>query len=91
VSVFADASQEEVDAADSFDLGLVLDAFNLKIWGIAVEDMDVIWVDVDVREEVPPHEGVVALGMVSGETDVLVLLPVRVEASRLDWVMLIPY
>lgn len=61
VAVLADAGEEEVDAADALDGVLVGDALGLEAGGVAVEDVDVVGVDVDVGEEVFPHEGVVRL------------------------------
>lgn len=72
VAVLADAGEEEVDAAGAPDLGLVLDALGLEVGGVAVEDVDAGRADVDVLEEVLPHEGVVALRVVPGDADVLV-------------------
>lgn len=59
VAVLADAREEEVDAADGLDLGLVGDALGFEVWVLAVEDVYVLGVDVYVGEEVLPHEGVV--------------------------------
>lgn len=73
VAVLADAGEEEVDAAGGLDLGLVGDALGLQVGRVAVEDVDVVGVDVYVGEEVLPHEGVVALGVVPRDPDVLVL------------------
>ena len=73
VAVLADARHEQVDAAGSLDLGLVLDALGLEVGRVAVQDVDVAGVDVHVREEVLPHERVVALRVVPRDADVLVL------------------
>lgn len=72
VAVLADAGQEEVDAADALDGVLVGDALGLERGRVAVEDVHVGRVDVDVREEVLPHEGVVRLWVVARDADVLV-------------------
>ena len=73
VSVLADAAEEEIDATHSLDLGLVLDALGFQIWRIAVQNVHIVGVDVHVREEVLPHEAVVALRVVPWDPDVLVL------------------
>ncbi len=73
MAVLSHAGQEQVDAAGGLDLGLVLDALGLEVGRIPVEDVYVAGMEVDVREEVLPHEGVVALGVVPGDTNVLVL------------------
>lgn len=72
VAVLADAGQEEVDAAARLDGVFVGDALGLEVGRVAVEDVHVGGVDVDVGEEVLPHEGVVRLGMVARDAHVLV-------------------
>ena len=44
----------------------------LEVFGVAIEDVDVLFLDVNVVEEVVPHEGMVALGVVHIEANVLV-------------------
>ena len=72
VPVFADAAHEQVDAAGLDDARLVVGALLDQILGVAVEDIDVLGQDVDVFEEVVPHERVVALGVLLRKSDVLV-------------------
>ena len=72
VAVGTDATHEEVDTAGGFNHALVAGTLGHKVGGIAVEDMDILGIDIDVVEEVVPHEGVVALGMVLGKADILV-------------------
>lgn len=50
--VCADASEEQIDPADGFDLGFESGALGFEIWGVAVEDVDVLAGYVDVGEEV---------------------------------------
>jgi hypothetical protein len=52
VPVCADASEEQIDPADGFDLGFESGALGFEIWGVAVEDVDVLAGYVDVGEEV---------------------------------------
>jgi hypothetical protein len=73
VAILTHAGQEQVDTAGSLNFGFVLDALGLEVGGIPVEDVDIAGVDVDMGEEVLPHEGVVALGVVSRNANVLVL------------------
>ena len=84
MAVLADAGEEEVDAAVLADEGFVAGAFGWEGGGVAVEDVGVAGVDVDVGEEVGPHESVVAFGVVAGEADVFVLEgeKVRTENKR---------
>lgn len=72
VTILTYTSQEEVDAAHALDLGFILDAFSLQVGSIAVEDVDIAWVNVHMREKVLPHEGVVGFGVVTWDADVLV-------------------
>jgi hypothetical protein len=72
VAVLADASKEQVNAAGLLDGIFVGDALGLQVGRIAVEDVDVGRVDVYVGEEVLPHEGVVGLCVVAGNTHVLI-------------------
>lgn len=73
MSVGPDAAEEELDAAYVLDFLLVRDALGFEVGGVAVEDVDVGRVDVDVREEVLVHEGVVGFGVVARQADVFVL------------------
>jgi len=61
MAVLADASQKEIDASDCFDLCLVLHTLGLEVLCVAVEDVHVARMDVDVGEEVLPHEGVLSV------------------------------
>ena len=72
MAVRAYATHEQIDAASSDDSFFVVLALSLQILGIAVEDMDILSLDVDMAEEIRPHEGVVALRMILGEVDILV-------------------
>ena len=65
-------AQEELNATKLCNFSLVFVAFLLQIGRIAVEDVYVGRVDVDVAEEVLPHEAVVRLGMVARQANVLV-------------------
>lgn len=72
MSVRAYATHEQIDATSCDDGFLIVLALFLQILGIAVEDMDILSLDVDMAEEIGPHEGVVALRMILGEVDILV-------------------
>lgn len=66
------ATHKEIDSACLGDHLLVMVALGLQVGGVAVEDMDVLFLDVDVVEEVIPHEAVVALGMIDGKAYIFV-------------------
>ena len=72
VTIGADTADEQVDAASLFDHGLILGALLVQVGGVTVQDVDVLLRTVNVVEEVTGHEGVVALGMRLGQTDILV-------------------
>lgn len=72
MSVGTDASEEEVDATSLYNHTLIVGTLCLQVRGIAIEDVDVLWGAVDVVEEVFCHERMVALGVVFGQTDILV-------------------
>ncbi len=72
VAVCSDAEDLEVDASGGGDFIFVVGAVCRDVGGVAVRDVDVLFLDVDVLEEVFPHEGVVGLGVVAGDVDVFV-------------------
>lgn len=72
VTIRADTSHEEVDSTNGLDLGFVLVAFRNQVWRVAVEDVDILRLDVDVGEEVVPHERVVAFRVRFGKGNVFV-------------------
>ena len=73
VAVRTYPAEEELDAACSFDLFFVGYAFCFEIWCVAVQNVDVCGVYVDVREEVFVHEGVVRFWVLTRQAYVLVL------------------
>ena len=72
MAIGANAAHEEVDAAVALDLLLVAGTFGLEVFSVAVQDVDIFLLDVDMTEEVVPHEAVVALGMVLRDADIFV-------------------
>lgn len=70
--VFTNAGQEEINTTSCLDSFLVCVTFGLRAGSVAIEYVDVGRVDVDMREEVLPHKGVVGVGVVSRKTDILV-------------------
>jgi hypothetical protein len=83
VAVGPNTTQEELNAAGAGYLGLVDAAFLLEVGGVAVEDVDIGRLDVDVREEVLVHEAVVALWVISRDADILVLERVSSRPSAM--------
>lgn len=72
MSVGTHTAHEEVNTSVAVDFLLEAAAFGLKVGGVAVEDVDVFAGNVDVVEEIVPHEAVVALRMVLGKTHIFI-------------------
>ena len=72
MAIGANAAHEQVDTACCLYGLLVVLALCLQVLGIAVKDMDILFLNVDVAEEVVPHKAMVALGMIFGEVHILV-------------------
>ncbi len=66
------ATHEEIDAVRFLDFILVGGAFGYKIGSHPVEYMNVLGGNIYMREEVIPHESVIALLMFLRQTDVLI-------------------
>ena len=71
-SIGSDTREEELDPAVLLDLVLVPPALHREVCGVAVQQVGIVRLDVNVTEEVLPHEGVVALRMVARQAAVLV-------------------
>jgi hypothetical protein len=63
---------------------LATTAHRLEVGGVSVEDVHVSRLDVDVLEEVVPHERVVALGVVARKVHVLVCTQHNNDASEMS-------
>ena len=72
MAIGTDAAHKQMDAAIRSDLGLIGRTLLLQIGGIAVENVYIFGGNVDMREEIAPHEAVVALRMVFGNSDVFI-------------------
>ena len=72
MTVFANATHEQVDTACCNDLGLVCCALCCEILCVSVEDVDVLLRNVNVVEEVSCHERVVTFRMLLRESYILV-------------------
>ena len=72
MSIRTNATHEQVNTACILNSFLIVLALCLQILGIAIENMDIFFLNVDMAEEVVPHEAVVALGMILGEIHILV-------------------
>ena len=72
MTVGADASDKEVDTTSFLYHLLIMGAFGNEVGSIAIQDMDVLLRTVDVVEQVTGHEGMIALRMGFGQTNILV-------------------
>ena len=72
VAVGAHAAHKEVEATSGGYHLLVVVAFGHKVGGIAIEDMYIFFLDVDMVEEVGPHKAVVAFGVLNGKSHIFV-------------------
>ena len=72
MTIGTDTAEEEMNTANIFDLLLITCTLGSEVGSITVEDIDVLFADVDMREEVIPHEAVIALRMLFGQVDILV-------------------
>ena len=72
VAVGTNTAHEEVDTASSLDGSFVGSALCYNIFCVTIEDVYVLLLDVDMAEEVVPHEAVVAFGMLFGQTYIFV-------------------
>ena len=72
MTVRADATEEEVDAAGLADNLLIGCALSCEILGVAVENMDILFGTVDIIEEILAHETVIALRMLLRKANILV-------------------
>ena len=72
MSVGTNTSQEEVDTAYCFNGFLIIVTFLHKVGSITVEDVYIFLLNVDMTEEIRPHERMVALRMIFRKVYILV-------------------
>ena len=84
VSVAADAQQLQVDAVMLLDDPVILGALQSAVGLGAVRQKASVRRDIDMVEEILPHEAAVALGMVPGQAAVFV----QVDGNRLPEIQL---
>lgn len=85
VSVRSNAAEEQLDATDTLDLVLELLTFGFEIWCVAIEDVDVIGVYIDVGEEVLVHEAVIAFRVIPWDANIFVLIGSASLCMALSW------
>ena len=72
MSVGTDASDKQVDASGFGNHLLIVAALSLQVFGVTIQDVDILLRAVDVVEQVCGHERVVALGMILGQVHIFV-------------------
>lgn len=72
VAVGTNATHEKVDAASFGDASLIVGTLLFKVGSVAVENVDILFLDVDVAKEIVPHEAVIAFGVAFGQVAVFV-------------------
>ena len=76
MSIGANATHEQVNTTCLLNSFLIVLTFCLQILGITIEDMDILFLDINVAKEVVPHKVMVALGMLLGKVYILSILNV---------------
>ena len=56
MAIGTNATHEKMNATSSSNSLLIISTFSIQVFGISVEDMNVLRLDVDVAEEILPHE-----------------------------------
>lgn len=84
VTVGSYATEEELDTSVGSDFSLVTGTLLFGIGSITIEDIYVFGTDVDVREEIAPHESVVALFVIFGQIAIFVHVESHYVAERND-------
>lgn len=79
-----------MNTSSSFNFLLVHLAFQEQIGRVAVENVDIFWHDIDVFEEIIPHEIVIRFGVLSRQIDVLVHVE-RLDVSKRDTSLLVEF
>ena len=72
MSVFSDASKEEIDASGGDDGFLIILALLGEIRSVTIENVDVACGNVYLVEQIPVHEAVIALRMFLGNSHILI-------------------
>ena len=72
MAVRSDTAKEQVDTACFLYHLLVVGTLGVEVFGVAIENVDILGGAVDVVEEVATHERVVTLGMALGQSYILI-------------------
>lgn len=72
MAILSDASHKQADASIRFDPFFIRQAFLPKIRSKPIEDIGILFFDIDMPEKVVPHETVVALGMIRIQPDIFI-------------------
>ena len=72
MSVGTNTANEQVDTTSLLNHLLVMCTLSFQILGVAVQDVDILFGDVDMVEQVASHKRVITLGVFLGQVDILV-------------------
>ena len=72
MAIRTDTTQEQVYATDRFHASLIRRTLSLQILGVTIQDIYVLRFDIDMTEEIIPHERMIAFRMIFRKTDILI-------------------
>ncbi len=72
MTVNTNPSQKKVNAAEILHFLFITGALRFDIGSIAIEDVYVFTLNIDMIEKVFPHKGVVTLGMIFRNPDIFI-------------------
>ena len=72
MAVGTNAPHEEIDTACGLNGFLVVLTLSLQVLGVAVQNMNILFLNINVTKEVVLHKAMVALGVFLGEVHILV-------------------
>ena len=68
----ANPTKKEHDTSVVFDFLLIASALSYQILGIAVKNIHILFADINVREEILPHESMVTLRVILWNTHIFI-------------------
>ena len=72
MAVRTNTTHEQVNATSLLYHLLIMGTLGQEVGGIAIKDVDILLLDINVIEEVIPHKAMIALGMVYVKTYILI-------------------
>ena len=72
MSVGTNTTHKEVDTTIRFDLLFVTGTLSIQIGSITIQDIGILRIDINMVEEIIPHERIVAFGMFFRQADIFI-------------------